>query len=59
MVQIRRNQDGTRNSAILDQLNEISSAELVISQGRDVRVGIQPKFLYQSISPNYYELMEY
>ncbi len=28
------------------------------SQGKDVVGGIQPEFLYQSTSPDYYELME-
>jgi hypothetical protein len=28
------------------------------SQGRDVIIGIQPKFVYQSTFPNYYELVE-
>jgi hypothetical protein len=29
------------------------------SQRKDVTRGIQPKFVYQFASPNYYELMEY
>jgi len=29
------------------------------SRGRDVTRGIQPKFVYQSTSPNYYELVEH
>jgi hypothetical protein len=29
------------------------------SQGRDVTRGIQPMFVYQSTSPNYYELMDH
>ncbi len=28
------------------------------SQGRDVTRGIQPKFVYQSTSPDYYEPVE-
>jgi hypothetical protein len=31
----------------------------VNSQGRDVTKGIQPKFVYQSSSPNYYEPVEH
>jgi len=41
------------------QSQEISSLELVTNQGKDVIGGIQPKFVYQSASPNYYEPMEH
>ncbi len=30
----------------------------MINQGKDVIGGIQPKFVYRSTSPNYYEPME-
>jgi len=31
----------------------------VTNQGRGVTKGIQPRFVYQFASPNYYELMEH
>jgi hypothetical protein len=58
MVQSQRNQDGTWTFAVLDQLQEISSPELMTSRIRDVIGGIQPRFVYQFASPNYYEPME-
>jgi hypothetical protein len=30
----------------------------VTNQGKDVTKGIQPRFVYQSTFPNYYELVE-
>jgi hypothetical protein len=59
VVQSHRNQDKTWTFVVLKQPQEISSLELVTSQGRDVTKGIQPKFVYQFSSPNYYEPMEH
>jgi hypothetical protein len=47
-----------RDFAVLDQLQEISSLESVISWGRDVIGGIQPKFVYQFAFLIYYKPME-
>jgi hypothetical protein len=58
MVQSHRNQDGAGTSAILDQLQGISSPKSVTSRGRDVIGGIQPMFVYQLMFPDYYELVE-
>jgi len=41
------------------QPHEILSPKLMTSQRRDVVRGIQPKFVYQSTSPNYYEPMQH
>ncbi len=46
-------------SIVPDQLQEISSPKSVTSWRRDVTRGIQPKFMYQSASPDYYELVEH
>ncbi len=59
VVQNHRDQDGARTSVIPNQSKEISSLESVISWNRDVIGGIQPRFMYQSTSPYYYELMEH
>jgi len=59
VVQSWKDKKGTRTYIILDQPQEISSLELVINRGKDVTRGIQPKFMYQSASLDYYELMEY
>jgi hypothetical protein len=59
MVQSQGDQDEARIFVVLDQPQEISSLESVTSQGRDVTGGIQPRFVYQVASPNYYEPMEY
>jgi hypothetical protein len=58
MVQIRRNQDGARTSKVFDKMQEISSLESLTNQRRDVIGGIQPMFVYQSTSLDYYELVE-
>jgi hypothetical protein len=58
MVQSRRYQDEARSSVVFDQQQEISSLKLRNSWGNDVTRGIQPRFVYQSTSPNYYEPME-
>jgi len=49
----------TRTFVGPQQSQEISSIELVTNQGKDVIGGIQPKFVYQSAFPNYYEPMEH
>ncbi len=59
MVQSRKNQNRAKTFVVPGQLQEISSLESVINQGRDVTRGTQPKFVYQSTSPDYYELMEH
>jgi len=59
VVQSRRDQDGGGNSIILDQPHEILSPKSVTSQRKDVIKGIQPKFMYQSTFPDYYEPMEH
>jgi hypothetical protein len=59
VVQNGRDQNGVGISVVPDQPQEISSQESMISQGKDVIGGIQPKFVYQSTSPNYYEPMEH
>jgi len=58
VVQSQRDQNRTRISIIPDQLQEISNPESLTNQGRDVTWGIQPRFVYQSTFPNYYELLE-
>jgi hypothetical protein len=58
VVQSWRDQDGVGTSTVLDQLHEISSPESVNSQIKDVTWGIQPRFVNQSASPDYYELVE-
>jgi hypothetical protein len=59
MVQSRREQDIVGTSIVLDQPHEISSPKSITNQGRDVTRGIQPKFVCQFTSPNYYESMEH
>jgi hypothetical protein len=58
MIQIQKNQDGTRTSEVFDQMQKISSLESLTNQKRDVIGGVQPMFVYQSTSLNYYELVE-
>jgi hypothetical protein len=58
VVQNRRDQDGARTSTIPNQPHEISSPKSVDSQGKDVTGGVQPRFVYQSTSPDYYKLVE-
>ncbi len=59
MVQSCRDQDKVGISIVLDQPQEISSLKSVTSWGRDVTWGIQPRFVYQSASLDYYEPMEH
>ncbi len=59
VVQNHRNQDGAWTSIIIYQPQEISSLESVTSQGRDVTRGIEPRFVYQITSLNYYEPVEH
>jgi hypothetical protein len=47
-----------RTFVVVDQLSEISSLELVISQGKDIKGGIRSKFVYQIAYLGYYELVE-
>jgi hypothetical protein len=58
MVQNQKYQDGVRTFVVLDQLHEISSPKSVNNQRRDVTGGIQPRFVYQFVSPDYYEQVE-
>jgi hypothetical protein len=58
VVQSCRDQDGVGIFEVPDKPQEISSQELVISQGNDVTRGIQPMFVYQSAFLDYYEPME-
>ncbi len=44
---------------IFDHPQEISSLKLVTNQRKNVTGGIQPNFVYQSASPNYYEPVEH
>jgi len=37
---------------------KISSPKLITNQGRDIIGGIQSRFVYQFVSPDYYEPME-
>ncbi len=48
----------SKNFIILNQSQEISSPKSMNNQGRDVTGGIQPKFVYQSTSLDYYEPVE-
>jgi hypothetical protein len=59
VVQSQRDQDEVGISIVPNQPQEISSPKLVINQGKDVTRGIQPRFVYQSTFPNYYEPMEH
>ncbi len=59
VVQSHRDQVGARTFVIPDHSHEISSLKLVISRRKDVTRCIQPKFVYQSTSPNYYEQVEH
>jgi hypothetical protein len=58
VVQSRRNQHRVKTSIVFDQPQRMSSPKLVTNRGRDVRRGIQPKFVYQSTSLDYYETVE-
>jgi hypothetical protein len=49
----------SRWNRVLNQPHEILSPKSMTSQRRDVARGIQPKFVYKSTSPNYYEPMEH
>ncbi len=44
---------------VSNQPKDISNTESVTNRGRDVIGGIQPKFMCQSTSPCYYELVEH
>jgi hypothetical protein len=46
VVQSGRDQNGVGIYIVPDQPQEISSQESMISQGKDVTRGIQPKFVY-------------
>ncbi len=46
MVQSHRDQNEVGIFVVSNQSHEISSPELVTSQGKDVIRGIQPKFVY-------------
>ncbi len=46
-------------SILYDQPQGFSSPELVTRQGRDIIGGIQPMFVYQYASPDYYEPVEH
>ncbi len=59
VIQSHRYQNGTRTSVILDQSQEISSPKSVINRKKDVTGTIQPNFVYQSTSLNYYEAVEH
>ncbi len=59
MVQNYRNQDGVGTSIVPDQLQEISSPELMTSWRKGVTRGIQHRFVYEFTSLNYYEPMEH
>jgi len=58
VVQSRRDQGGVGTFVIHNQMQEISNPQLVDSQRKDVIGDIQPRFVYQSTSPFYYELVE-
>ncbi len=58
-VQTLKNQDRVGISIILDQLWEISSPKSVTNRRKDVIRDIQPKFVYQSTSLDYYELVDH
>jgi isopentenyl phosphate kinase len=58
VVQNCSDQDEVGKFVVRNQLQEISSLELVTSPRKDVTGGIQPKFVYHSTSLDYYELME-
>jgi len=59
VVQSGRDQNGVGISVVPDQPQEFSSQQSMIIQGKDVTGGIQPKFVYQSTSPDYYEPVEH
>jgi hypothetical protein len=59
VVNSRRDQNRVRTSTILDQPHEISSPKSLTNRGKHVIGGIQPKFVYQFTSLDYYELMEH
>jgi hypothetical protein len=59
VVQSHTYQDEVRTSIVPNHSQEISSLKSVTNQRSDVTRGIQPKFVYQSTSPNYYEPMEH
>ncbi len=58
MVQNWRSQDEARTFAVPNQLQEISSFESMNSWRKDVIGGLQLRFVYQSTSLDYYELVE-
>jgi len=59
VVQSRKDQDKAGTFVVLDHSQEISSPESMTNLGRDVIGGIQPRFMYECASPNYYEPMEH
>jgi hypothetical protein len=59
MVQNHRNHNGVRTFIVPDQLHEISSLESMTSQRKGVTRGIQPKFVYEFTSQDYYEPVEH
>jgi len=59
MVQSCKNQNRAGTFVVLNQLQEILSPKSMTSQRRDVTWGIQPKFVYQFASPNYFEPVEH
>jgi hypothetical protein len=59
VVQSRKDQNGVGTFVILNQSQEILSPKSVINQRRDVTWGIQPMFVYQFASQNYYEPIEH
>ncbi len=59
IIQSHKDQDGARTSILPNKSQEFSSPKSMTSRGRDVTRGIQPKFVYQSTSPNYYEPVEH
>jgi len=58
MVQSQRDQDGVGTFVVHNQLHEISNPQSVNNQRKDVIGGIQPRFVYESTSPFYYEPVE-
>jgi hypothetical protein len=59
VVQNHRDQDGARILVVPNHPWEILSPESMTNQGRDVTRGIQPKFVHQFSSADYYELVEH
>jgi hypothetical protein len=58
VAQSCKDQNRAETSTILDQPQGIPSLELMTSWKKDVTWGIQPRFVYQSTSLDYYELVE-